>query len=256
MTPGAFDARRLTLARWANELTKKELADRGGVSAVSITQYEAGNTLPSPAIRSGLALACGVPLAYFERSPGRRRPDFSSRSFFRSLRSTSQRERDRADALAEHVVDVVDTLNAHVELPLADHPSLPAERGARPEIEQIADSTRREWNVPHGPIANVVRLLESRGIVVARLRSGGRRLDAFSRWFGDRPVVILWSDKSDKARSRFDAAHELGHLIMHSDADPLSLEQERQAHMFASAFLMPSASVASDLLHRAPTLTT
>lgn len=254
MTPGAFDARRLTLARWANELTKKELADRVGVSAASITQYEAGNTLPSPAIRSGLALACGVPLAYFERSPGRRRPDFSSRSFFRSLRSTSQRERDRADALAEHVVDIVDILDARIQLPEADLPSLPVHRGDRAEIEQIAEVTRREWNVPDGPIANVTRLLESRGVIVARLRSEGRKLDAFSRWFGDRPVVILWSDKSDKARSRFDAAHELGHLVMHSDADPLSLEQERQAHMFASAFLMPSALVAGDVVHRPPIL--
>ncbi len=256
MTPAAFDPRRLTLARWASELTKKELADRVSVSASSITQYEAGNTLPSPAVRAGLALACGIPVGYLDRVPGRRRPDFSSRSFFRSLRSTSQRERDRADALAEHVVDLVDTLKAHVELPGADVPSLPVQHGDRREIEQIADSTRRDWNVPDGPIANVTRLLESRGIIVARLRSGGRRLDAFSRWFGDRPVIILWSDKSDKARSRFDAAHELGHLIMHSDADPLSLEQERQAHMFASAFLMPSASVSCDLIHRAPTLTT
>lgn len=256
MTASAFDPRRLTLARWANELTKKELADRVGVSPASITQYEAGNTLPSPSVRAGLALACGVPAGYLDRVPGRRRPDFSSRSFFRSLRSTSQRERDRADALAEHVVDLVDTLNAHVKLPAADVPSLPVQRGDRREIERIADTTRRDWNVPDGPIANVTRLLESRGIIVARLRSGGRRLDAFSRWFGDRPVVILWSDKSDKARSRFDAAHELGHLIMHSDADPLSLEQERQAHMFASAFLMPSASVTGDLIHRAPTLTT
>jgi Zn-dependent peptidase ImmA (M78 family)/transcriptional regulator with XRE-family HTH domain len=254
MTPGAFDARRLTLARWANELTKKELADRVGVSAASITQYEAGNTLPSPAIRSGLALACGVPRAYFERPPGRRRPDFSSRSFFRSLRSTSQRERDRADALAEHVVDLVEILDARIQLPEADLPSLPVHLGDRAEIEQVAEVTRREWNVPDGPIANVTRLLESRGVIVARLRSDGRKLDAFSRWFGDRPVVILWSDKSDKARSRFDAAHELGHLVMHSDADPLSLEQERQAHMFASAFLMPSALVAGDLIHRAPTL--
>jgi Zn-dependent peptidase ImmA (M78 family)/DNA-binding XRE family transcriptional regulator len=255
MTSGAFDPRRLTLARWANELTKTELADRVGVSAASITQYEAGNTLPGPAVRSSLALACGVPVAYLGRSPGRRRPDFSSRSFFRSLRSTSQRERDRADALAEHVVDIVDALNDHVELPPADLPSLPVQQGTRGEIEEIAELTRHEWGVPDGPIANVTRLLELRGVIVARLCSGGRKLDAFSRWFGDRPVIILWSDKTDKARSRFDAAHELGHLIMHSDADPLSVEQERQAHMFASAFLMPSALVAGDLVHRAPTLT-
>jgi len=255
MTPGPFDPRRLTLARWASELTKTELADRVEVSVASITQYEAGKTLPGPAVRSSLALACGVPVAYLDRSPGRRRPDSSSRSFFRSLRSTSQRERDRADALAEHVVDIVDVLNDHVELPSADLPSLPVQSGTRGEIEQIAELTRREWGVPEGPVANVTRLLESRGVIVARLRSCGRKLDAFSRWFGDRPVIILWSDKTDKARSRFDAAHELGHLIMHSDADPLSVEQERQAHMFASAFLMPSTLVAADLIRRAPTLT-
>ncbi len=256
MTTGGFDSRRLTLARWVNEFTKKDLADRVGVSATSITQYEAGKTLPSPAVLARLALACGVPPTYLLRAPGRRRPDFSSRSFFRSLRSTSQRERDRADALAEHVVDVVDALDSKIALPPADVPSFSVGAGTREEIEEIAEATRAHWDVPPGPIANIVRLLESRGVIVARLRSDGRKLDAFSRWFGDRPVVILWADKSDKARSRFDAAHELGHLIMHSDADSLSIEQERQAHMFASAFLMPADAVRGDLVRFVPNLRT
>lgn len=253
MTSGGFDPRRLTLARWVNELTKKDLADRVGVSATSITQYEAGKTLPSSAVVFRLALACGVPAAYLFRSSERRRPDFSSRSFFRSLRATSQRERDRADALAEHVVDIVDLLDSKVELPPADVPNFGVGSGTREEIEAIAEATRTHWKIPPGPIANMVRLLESRGVVVARLRSDGRKLDAFSRWFGDRPLVILWGDKTDKARSRFDAAHELGHLVMHSDADPLSIEQERQAHMFASAFLMPADAVGGDLVRFVPT---
>lgn len=256
MTSRGFDPRRLTLARWINEFTKKDLADRVGVSPTSITQYEAGKTLPSSAVVSRLALACGVPAAYLLRSPDRRRPDFSSRSFFRSLRATSQRERDRADALAEHVVDVVDLLDNKIELPPADVPSFPVRHGTREEIEAIAEATRTHWNIPSGPIANMVRLLESRGVIVTRLRSDGRKLDAFSRWFGDRPVVILWADKTDKARSRFDAAHELGHLIMHSDADPLSIEQERQAHMFASALLMPADAVGGDLVRLVPNLRT
>lgn len=256
MSSDAFDPRRLTLARWANELTKKELADRVGVSPASITQYEAGKSIPSPAVQARLGLACGVPAAYLHRIPNRRRPDLQSRSFFRSLRSTSQRERDRADAVAEHVLDIVDVLDAAVELPVADLPELPVEAGSRSEIEAIAQETRRSWNVPDGPIANVVRLLESHGIIVARLKSHGRKLDAFSRWFGGRPVVVLWSDKSDKARSRFDAAHELGHMVMHSDADPLSVEQERQAHMFASALLMPASLINGDLVRTAPTIRT
>lgn len=249
-----FDGRRLTLARWVAELSKKELAERAGVSPASITQYEAGKTVPSPATEARLALACGVSARYLRGSATRRRPDFSSRSFFRSLRSTSQRERDRADALAEHVADLVETLDRHVHLPDVDMPTLTPESGTRAEIEEIAAEVRRRWAVPDGPIANMVRLLEAHGIVVARLMSNGRRLDAFSRWFGDRPVIVLWADKSDKARSRFDAAHELGHLVMHTDAEPLSVDQERQANMFASAFHMPPGDVSCDVIRNAPTL--
>lgn len=208
--------------------------------------------MPPPATVAKLALALGVPSAYFERRVDRRRPDPAARSFFRSLRATPQRDRDRADALAEHVFDLVDYLDRKVTLPELHVPSLTPRAGTREEIEEIAAETRRAWNVPEGPIANVVRLLEAHGIIVARLPSGGTNLDAFSRWFGERPLVLLWADKGDKARSRFDGAHELGHLVMHADPDPLDREQERQANMFASAFLMPAASVASYLPTRAP----
>lgn len=249
---GTFDPRRLTLARWAAELTKRELADRADVSPGSITQYEAGKTHPPAATVARLAIACGVSSDYLRRQPGRRRPDTSSRSFFRSLRSTTQRERDRADALAEHVFDIVDWFEPRVQLPAMDIPQMSPGDGSRAEIEQIAEDVRRQWSIAAGPIPHVVRLLEAHGVIIARLESGGRSLDAFSRWFGDRPLVVLWSDKGDKARSRFDAAHELGHLVMHSDADPLAPDQERQANMFASAFLMPAADVHQYLVGRAP----
>ncbi len=39
---------------------------------------------------------------------------------------------------------------------------------------------------------------------------------------------------------RFDAAHELGHLVMHADAAPGSSEIETEAHRFAGAFLAPA----------------
>lgn len=249
-----FDPRRLTLARWAAHLTKRELADRSGLSPASITQYEAGRTLPPKATLARLALALGMPVAYFVRQEGRRRPDPAARSFFRSLRSTPQRDRDRADAHAEHVFDLIDYLDRQLTLPAPTIPQITPASDDRIEIEEIAEAVRENWQLPDGPIANVVRLLEAHGIIVARLNSGGSKLDAFSRWFGERPLVLLWADKGDKARSRFDAAHELGHLVMHSDPDPLDRVQERQANMFASAFLMPAKQVAPFLPRRAPTI--
>jgi Zn-dependent peptidase ImmA (M78 family)/transcriptional regulator with XRE-family HTH domain len=249
-----FDPRRLTLARWSAHLTKRDLAERSGLSPASVTQYEAGRTLPPPATLAKLALAVGVPVQYFERRPGRRRPDPAARSFFRSLRSTPQRDRDRADAFAEHVFDLIDYLDQRVTLPEPEVPQIQPQSSSREEIERIASEVRREWSVPDGPVANVVRLLEAHGVVVVRPDSGGTKLDAFSRWFGERPLVLLWGDKADKARSRFDAAHELGHLVMHSDPDPLDREQERQANMFASGFLMPADQVGRHLPRRAPTV--
>lgn len=253
MTPSpTFDPRRLTLARWSAGVTKRELADRSDLSPTSITQYEAGRTMPPPATLARLALALGMPVAYFERSPGRRRPDPAARSFFRSLRTTPQRDRDRADALAEHLFDLADYLHQRVTLPELDVPRIAPETGSSEEIEDIAQAVREHWQLPAGPVAHVVRSLEANGVIVARLDSGSSRLDAFSRWFGDQALVLLWAEKGDKARSRFDAAHELGHLVMHSDPDPLDRDQERQANMFASAFLMPAGEIRAYLPTKAP----
>lgn len=251
-----FDPRRLTVARWAASLTKKDLAERAGISPASITQYESGRTAPPAETVSRLSLALGVPPAYLHRHVGRRRPDMAARSFFRSLRSTPQRDRDHADALAEHVFDLVEFLDQKVNLPVVNLPQISLAAGDRAEIEDVSRSVRDAWGVPKGPAANVVRLMEANGIVVARLRSGNTRLDAFSRRFGDRPLIVLWADKQDKARSRFDAAHELGHLVMHSDPDPMDRSQEREANMFASAFLMPASEVQVSLPDRVPTAST
>jgi Zn-dependent peptidase ImmA (M78 family) len=49
-------------------------------------------------------------------------------------------------------------------------------------------------------------------------------------------------------RSRFDAAHELGHLILQGEEqNPHGPEAEREANRFAAAFLMPRDSVLARL---------
>ena len=59
-------------------------------------------------------------------------------------------------------------------------------------------------------------------------------VDAFSLPFHDQPVVVLGADKNDRARSRFDAAHELGHLAAHGDQVWAVKEVEQQAHWFGA----------------------
>ena len=52
----------------------------------------------------------------------------------------------------------------------------------------------------------------------------------------------LGSDKNYRARSRFDAAHELGHLVVHGDSYGVK-QVEQQAHMLAAGFLMPAHDI-------------
>lgn len=83
---------------------------------------------------------------------------------------------------------------------------------------------------------------------VIRLPLGSADVDAFSLPFPDHPVVVLGTDKNDRARSRFDAAHELAHLVLHGEQIWGLREVEAQAHQFAAAFLMP----ADEIIHQLP----
>ena len=251
----SFDPNRLTLARWAAGMTKTELASELGMSPASVSQYEAGNTNPSLTVLAQLSLSLGVHPRYFSASPHRRTPSTTTRSFFRSLRGTRQWERDQADALAEHAYDLVWFVDQRVRLPKTAIPSIPVRPDAtRQEIEKVASEVRTTWGIAPGrPIANVVRLAEAHGAVVCRLRHGSHKVDAFSRWYVSRPVVVLWNLKNNKARSRFDAAHELGHLVMHHEPEFSDQRQERQAHMFAAGILMPTDAIIDDLPRRPPT---
>ena len=49
---------------------------------------------------------------------------------------------------------------------------------------------------------------------------GAAAIDAYSFAAADRPTVVLNPIKKDYYRQRFDVAHELGHLVMHGEAEP------------------------------------
>jgi Zn-dependent peptidase ImmA (M78 family) len=90
----------------------------------------------------------------------------------------------------------------------------------------------------------MVHLLESRGVRVFSLAEECIEVDAFSFWrAGQTPYIFLNTMKTAE-HSRMDAAHELGHLVLHWGHDaPQGREAEHQANLFASAFLMPHGSV-------------
>lgn len=244
MSELAFEPARLRLARELKEWSQTDLATRVSVTAAALGQYESGTTRPSPEARAQLSHVLDVPAEFFalpvvETHDG----------FFRLTRRTPVAHRRHARALAHIAHDLATRDAADKALPAVSLPCLPQPDldAPREDIEQLAQDVRRAWGLPAGPAPNVVELLESHGIIVLRLPLDTADVDAFSLPFPDRPVVVLGTDKNDRARSRFDGSHELGHLVLHGERVWGMKEVENQAQAFAAAFLMPADDIYNEL---------
>ncbi|MDQ1734118.1 MAG: hypothetical protein QOH56_369 [Pseudonocardiales bacterium] len=239
-----FDGARLTMARHLAGLRKSDLAIRVDKSATAVAAWESGAKRPTAATVAQLALSLSVEPGFFAV----RSDDVAALSttpHFRSLRSTSQLARDQAFAYGQLAVDIASSLERHVELPELQLPSLPV---AVDELdgdgpERAAQLLREQWEIGIGPVGHLVRLLEHHGILVVFSPPQAASVDAYSFDSRLRPVVVLNPIKWDYYRQRFDVAHELGHLIMHGDAEPGGRIVEEQAHRFASELLMPAAEI-------------
>jgi Zn-dependent peptidase ImmA (M78 family) len=92
----------------------------------------------------------------------------------------------------------------------------------------------------------MVKLLEAKGVRVLSLAENVHTVDAFSMWRRGRPYVFLNTFKTPE-HQRFDAAHELGHLVLHRHGSPKGRAAEEEANRFASSFLMPAADVRASI---------
>lgn len=263
-TPGApsFVGTRLKEAREARSLTMVALADLLGVSKQAVSQYEKDLQSPAPAVMERICATLNLPAHYFCREVQRR--DLGA-VFFRSYSTATKTARVRAIRRFEWLEEIVSYAQSYVKFPDVHFPNfdVPSDPALlrMDAVENLAMQTRRHWGLKDGPISNIVWLLERNGAIVVRQVLDSEDLDAFSNWNQKtgRPLFVLSADKASAVRSRMDAAHELGHMVLHRAVTPTMMQRkevfklvEEQAKHFASAFLLPPASFSTELA--APTL--
>lgn len=261
-TPG-FIRHRLVEAREARAMTALSLAEVVGVSRAAISQYENGHQSPSPDVLRRLSTALNVPAHRFIKPI---QPRESGVCFYRCMATATKRARDRAQRRYDWLREGCQYIERFVKfrqvsLPKFDVPSDPSKLSLE-HVEELAVETRNAFRLaPDEPVGSVVGLLETHGAIVSRFDLEAVTLDAFSEWaVGDpRPFVILSSGRNSAVRSRFDAAHELGHMLLHRQISRAAFNQndsfsliESQAHRFAGAFLLPASAFAESFY--APTL--
>jgi Zn-dependent peptidase ImmA (M78 family) len=228
-------------------VTKLALARASGVSVRGITAYERGETTPSEVAKTALSDALRFPESFFEKPAIALPSEFDAS--FRALSSMTASQRHVALAAGALAFELSDWIESRFVLPAQALPDL-----GDHEPEEAAEVLRLHWDLGAAPVRNMVHVLEANGVRVFSLAEECRALDAFSLWRAATPFVFLNTIKSAE-RSRYDAAHELGHLVLHRNGKANERDAERDANAFASAFLMPRASVLASI-HNAASIET
>jgi Zn-dependent peptidase ImmA (M78 family)/transcriptional regulator with XRE-family HTH domain len=230
----------ITFARVRRRFTKAQLAEELGVTSRSIQNYEAGTSAPDSETLVKMAELLNFPQQFFfieEKMP----VIGEHAASFRSLSKMTEAMKNCVLSAGAIAFKTNEWMEKKFSLPQADLPDL-----SDLPPEAAAATLRRMWGLGNAPIPNMIHLLESKGVRIFSLAEEAREVDAFCTWYNGQPFVFLNTMKSAE-RSRFDTAHELGHLVrdvysmQHGEAH--GPEMERQADAFAAAFLMPKESV-------------
>lgn len=245
-----FNPDRLKVAREFRGLQKKELAIQINVTPSALTQFENGIARPNVQTVGRLSLALNFPPTFFANTKPFRviSPD---QCHFRSLITSSQTERRKMVSAATLIGDVIDYVDEHINLPNEEiTPHIVNGIESPEEIEELATRLRNAWGLGLGPINNIIYFLETKGVLVFRILTDCKRVDGFSLWHNKRPLAFLNAEKCSASRSRLDAAHELGHLILHSDCIPGDRTHEQQAFRLGMAFMFPRESFLQEFPNR------
>lgn len=264
MNTKRFDGQRLRDALQFRGQKMADLSRATGISRQSLSLYaNEENTPPFENVQK-IASSLDFPSEFFLTED--RCTTITTNTYFRSQASTKKKEQNVQKKKLEYTAKIYEILLNYVDFPALhltnqvgiysdlDDTSHNDLSEIQDEIEDLTMSLREAWGVGNGPIADMQFLLESNGIIVTGFRNVDEKIDAFSQKVHVKNgesvyIVALALGKKPKERLRFDMAHELGHIMMHNwdeSNDDLSREQfnliERQANMFASAFLLPKES--------------
>lgn len=231
-----FNPKNLKIGRKRRGINKTQLASLVDVDLRSVSAWEAGTAVPLDINLTHLSSALQLPEEFFS-APVVDMPDPEQVSF-RAISKLPASKRDMALAASSIAFSFAEWLEKSYDMPKFDVPDLRHIDNAA----EAAQILRNEWGQGNQPIANMIHLLESKGVRVFSLALDMTEVDAFCTWRNETPFVFLNMKKSN-ARSRFDAAHELAHLVLHRHGNYSGRETEREADQFASAFLMPRDGV-------------
>lgn len=230
------------LAREARGMTQTGLAKAARLAQATISKVEAGLLDVSPPVLSAIAAAVKMPEAFFYQTD----PVYgaaTSEFFHRKRQAVPVGVLTQVHAQINILRIQVGTLLRAVEVLPCRIPQLEI-ADFKGSAREVARAVRATLNMPAGPVASVVKVIEDAGGLVIPCDFGTFEIDAISRWVPGLPPLFFVNSSAPVDRFRMNLAHELGHMVMHRVPEP---DMEDQAKQFAAEFLMPSAEIKPQL---------
>ena len=235
--------------RLQKNMSKKDLADKCGVSAMTITHYENGARKPDIEMIKKLANALDVFVADFlaERN--------ASLSFvhgeFRKQASLPESKqeyiRESVEEYFSRFFDAVECLGGN---PLPDPPKTENIKWDA-DVERCAERIKQALGLPKsGPIKELYAVLENKGFLIMELEVESRKFSGMNGKVNQYPYIVVNANMSPE-RKRSTIAHELVHIMTSDKKFQAEPEEEKHATAVAGAFLISIDDVHRELgFHR------
>lgn len=263
-----FVGKSLANIRVLHDFSRKQLADKIGLTEQSIWQYENGYMSPKLEVVNDLKKLFNVKASYFY-NPDLLESGLSTNIQVENIayRSETINSSNKSQSESMHI-RFIDAFLGNIEKKIS-YPTNEllkirnevisylrenAEVDRNSQIEHIAIMARKGLGMEQNSNQNLLFLLEKAGAFIFE-KEIGDTIDAYSLWSEeDRPYIMLGNIKKSAVRRNFDLAHELGHLLLHYKVeftmqDGKSYKNlESEAHSFASCFLLPQEEFIRDFM--------
>lgn len=253
-----FNGKKLKLARDMNCMTVTELAQHIGISHQMVSSYEKGDKVPTEERTQKIIELFGLPRKFFFSAIFTEYTR-TSPNFFRKGAAVPKRFQTQVEGYTQIYAGFRNYMESKVKLPNFKMPEFSLiQKEFRQidfsDIDSIAGKMRKFCGLGNGPISNITLLCEKIGIGVFFADLDSAKIDAHTVFINNQPFILLNKARKSSVRLRFNVAHELGHILMHSQYEENTITSssknkriEDEANYFAGCFLVPEEGLALDL---------
>lgn len=225
----------LTLAREAKGYTQKDLADQIGCNQSRLSRIEAGELMPQESDIQNLVRVLGQRRDFFFQQ-GETMP--ASVSFYRKTQTLPLKMLRQCNAQMNICRLEIEQKVGSAKLEKRELPYLPPETNGG--TKAVAQIVRQRWGIKNGAVQHLTQLVENTGCVIVNYLFPSTKLDGLCIRATGKPPIIFLNKDLPKSRRRLSLAHEVGHLVMHTEPHE---NVEDEAWEFAEEFLMPAAEI-------------